>query len=130
VVGIVYSFISRSGSPSVPRAMGRIVNAQATAAEIDYRELARNTEDYVDQALYYEGEVIQVIEQQGIYVLMVSVTDDLDNVLLVCNCPLRPLEDDQIAFVGTVDGRQSYKSLLGETITLPRLTATAIEIVQ
>jgi hypothetical protein len=130
VVVAVWSFFNRASVPSVARALGRVGNVQAAAARIDYKELARNTERYVGQEVYYEGRIMQVVEERSIYVMRVSVTDDFDTVLVICNCFRRPLEDDNVALVGKVDGRQSYKSILGETITLPKLTATAFEIVE
>ncbi len=111
-----------------------IKQMQDTAEAMPFRELSRNTEKYVGKLLKYDGKVIQVMENSGDYELRVNVTKDksnnwTDTIFLICaQCPTRPLEDDIVSFVGSVDGRLTYKSTLGGDITLPKLTARVFDV--
>lgn len=101
----------------------------ATAMPIEYSELARYTERYVGRLVSMGGEAIQVVEQGGgDYTLLVNVTYDGyfwdDTVMVDCpNCYVRPLEGDRVSFYAYVEGRQTYETVLGAQVTVPRLTA-------
>ena len=41
----------------------------------------------------------------------------------------RVLEDDIIQVWGTVDGRRTYETVLGASVTIPELTSLVLEIV-
>lgn len=119
-------------SEPLPLAGGNIANLQAQAKEVSFTDLARNTEMYTGDLVYYTGKVIQVMEERGGYAMRISVTkNDFgwdDPILVRCNCAVRPLEDDIVEFVAKVDGRQSYKTVLGATVTLPMVTAQAFRV--
>lgn len=118
----------------IPTATLTTKQMQDTAETLSFRELARNTEQYKGKLLKYEGKVIQVMEDSGDYQLRVNVTKDdynnwSDTIFLICpQCPTRPLEDDIVSFVAVVDGRLTYKSVLGGEITLPQLTARVFDV--
>lgn len=119
----------------IPTATLTTKQMQDTAEVMPFRELTRNTEKYVGKLLKYDGKVIQVMENSGDYELRINVTKSesnnwSDTIYLICaKCPTRPLEDDIISFVGSVDGRKTYRSTLGGEITLPQLTARVFDVV-
>lgn len=121
-------------SEPLPLAGGNVSSLQTQAKEVSFEDLARNTEDYTGDLVYYTGQVIQVMEGSSGYDMRISVTKKEfgwdDPILVRCNCAVRPLQDDIVEFVGKVDGRQSYKTVLGATMTLPMVTAQAFRVAQ
>lgn len=134
---VVLVVIFGSRSEPLPIATGNISAFQARAKIVSFEDLARSTESYENNLVYYTGQVIQVMEQgSNNYAMRINVTQDTrldmwsDPILVLCNCPVRPLEDDVVEFVGKVSGRQSYKTVLGATVTLPQVTAQAFRVTQ
>jgi len=121
-------------SEPLPLATGNVASLQAGAKEVSFEDLARNTETYTGDLVYYTGQVIQVMEERSGYAMRISVTKKEfgwdDPILVRCNCAVRPLQDDIVEFVAKVDGRQSYKTVLGATMTLPMVTAQAFRVAQ
>ncbi len=107
---------------------------QASSHQIPYATLFRYAEQHEGKQVYYRGKVIQVIEQNGNYQLRVNVTSDnngwwSDTVLLrYWGAPVRILEDDIVAFVGTMNGTVTYESVLGGEITIPYISVVALKI--
>ena len=105
----------------------------AEVRRIPYDSLARDTEEYVLQLVYYEGQVIQVMEIEGFkVVLRVNVTKDEygfweDTVWVNYEGP-RVLEDDIVRIWARVMGRRTYTSIFGGEIVIPELTALLLEI--
>ena len=81
--------------------------------------MLRYAEDNVGKRVYYRGEVVQVIEDEGDFQLRVNVTPGEygfweDTVFLRHDdAPVRILEDDIIAFVGRMNGTLTYESVYG-----------------
>lgn len=110
-----------------------IEELKATAKQITYDELARNTEKHIGEFLYFRGKVVQVIEGSGQEMgLRVEVTEGeygfWDDLVWVNFKGSRLLEDDIIQFWGTVEGRYSYKTVLGSTVTIPEITALVLSL--
>lgn len=106
---------------------------KATAKTVSYDELARNTETYVGDFLYYKGKVIQIIEGYGQQVdLRVNVTKSeygsWDDTVYVHYTGPRLLENDIIDFYGTVDGRYTYETVLHTQVTIPEITVVALSL--
>lgn len=118
--------------PSAGRVLIPTPGPTATPIEIEYSELARYTERYVGRNVLMGGEAIQVVEHGGgDYTLLVNVTYDgywRDTIMLDCQCPVRPLEGDKVGFSAIVEGRQTYETLLGASVTVPRLTAQSFSV--
>ena len=105
-----------------------------TAVPLAFDELARDTEAWTGKLVRVRGQVIQVVEagSQGA-ILRVNVTQNeslpgLWNDTVWVEFPgygpgQRVLQNDVVEFVGRVDGRHTYESVLGGKITLPALTA-------
>lgn len=108
---------------------------------IDFKTLSRNPDKYKGNNYKFTGEVIQVQESDSWFSgttqvdLRVNVTkktyeyiDDVyweDTIYATVEIPEgadRILEDDIITIWGTCDGNYSYTSVLGSTISLPKIS--------
>jgi hypothetical protein len=99
---------------------------------ITYDELARNTESWVGRNVRLQGKVVQVMESGGSMDLRVNVTKGSyglwsDTVYLRFTGP-RLLEGDLIEFTARVNGRVTYKTVLGASVTIPDLTALSLSL--
>lgn len=104
---------------------------QEKAVEIPYDDLFRYAEKHEGKLVFYRGKVIQVIEEQGDFQLRVNVTKSdygWDDTLFLRHddAPVRILEDDVIAFVGHMNGTVSYKTVMGNKVTIPDITARSL----
>ena len=94
----------------------------------------RYAEDNVGKRVYYRGEVVQVIEDQGDFQLRVNVTPGEygfweDTVFLRdVDAPVRILEYDIIAFVGRMNGTFTYETVMGGKVTIPDITVVSLII--
>lgn len=99
--------------------------------EYAFKDVFRSSENYVGKYAKFTGEVIQVQEQSGYFVLRVNVTkneydwyeDTILVTLLKNDFEGRILEDDIITFYGQLEELASYESIFGQEITLPQLSA-------
>jgi hypothetical protein len=123
------------GAPTaIPKPTVDPETLKATATTIDFDSLARKTEDYVGQYVYYRCKVIQVMSVGSGYALRVDVTkgkyDLWTDTVYVNYTGERLLEDDIIDLWGQVVGRKSYTSILRTTIELPEIDAILVEVVK
>lgn len=109
---------------------------------IDFDTLSRNPDKYKGNNYSFTGEVIQVSESFGDTVkLRINVTkksyeyiDDEyweDTIYATVEIPEgadRILEDDIITIWGTCDGLYSYTSILGSSVSLPKIDIKYYEI--
>lgn len=103
------------------------------ASTLSFDEIFRNNESYIGDLLYFEGEIVQVIQASGrIRALRVNVTKGDyywgDTIYLRYRGP-RLLEDDIIEFVARLDGLYTYEAINGASITLPDLTVMQSHLV-
>ena len=109
-----------------------------SCASIDYKTLARNPDKYEGQKVTFTGQVVQVMEGEGITAYRINVTPDEwgyydDTVYVTYSGDLsegRILDDDIVNFWGESTGLYSYESVLHEEITIPSVEAKYIELVQ
>jgi len=105
---------------------------------IPYEKLARETERYVNSKIKLTGQVFQVQENGNRVVLMVNVTKgnfDIYQDPVWVNYLLKKgekhiLQGDIIDLWGTVKGRKSYITVLGNKMTVPEINAVIIELKQ
>lgn len=131
-IGLIVVLALMSPAKPVKPTMA-LADIRAQAQTIPYKDLARDTEQYIGKPVKYDGKIVQVMEDSGSYVLRVNVTKEDggfwdDTVLVTCDCTKRPLENDIVTLFGTIYGRTSYKTVLGATITLPQISAAAVDI--
>ena len=97
-----------------------------SAERVSYDELFRNNERWEGKQVYYEGKIIQVIEDSGNkYQFRANVTKgeySWDDDVFLRYSGDRLLEDDIIEFVGRVNGLLTYESIFGQKITIPDIT--------
>lgn len=111
---------------------------KSACVEISYKDLARNAEDIVGKKLEFTGEIQQVVydSQNGASEYLISVTQDeygfwSDNVYVLFDTSslgTKLLDEDIVHFYGEVSGTKSYTSVLGESITVPKITAVYMSI--
>jgi hypothetical protein len=95
-----------------------------------YREFFRYAEEYKGKPVYFEGEIIQVMDD--CYRVAVEKTNygwDFNSVVYTCgSSDVRILEEDVVQIYGFGDGIQRYRTVLGATVEIPRIKAVRIEI--
>ena len=102
----------------------------------DYKEIARNPEAHNGEFAKFTGEVIQVMEENGAYTLMVNITkgeyDIWTDTILVYYLGSaennRILEDDIIDMYGQLAGMYTYTTVMGADNTVPLMYAEYIDI--
>jgi flagellar basal body-associated protein FliL len=137
-LGMFLRSVSTSGisAPGVaaakPTATMTASQLQQIAVTIPFDELARNTEKHEGAVISVAGTIIQVMEAGDHAELRVNVDDDFGQTVYV-NYPdygkARVLDGDKIRLVAEVEGRLTYKAVMGNQITLPKLNALWLEVV-
>lgn len=98
---------------------------------ITYDQLARNPDDYFFEKVKFRGEVIQVMEGDGITQIRLAVNDNYDTVLFAefdsSVVDSRILEDDTITIMGFSTGLMTYESTMGGQISIPGVSIEKIE---
>ncbi|PPA70473.1 toxin regulator [Jeotgalibacillus proteolyticus] len=98
---------------------------------ITYDQLARTPDDYSASKVKFSGQVVQVIEGDGITQIRFAVNENYDNILLgefdSSITDSRILEDDVITIMGLSDGLITYESTMGGDITIPSVLILKIE---
>lgn len=106
----------------------------AKCKTISYNELARNPKKYEGQMIKFTGKVFQVQEGTFSNMYMISVTNKGygyydDNVYVnyySFGDETRILEDDIVTFYGEFKGLKTYKTVRGDSRTIPEVTAEYI----
>lgn len=118
-----------------------IAELKEKCKKYEYKTIFRYAEDYVGKHAKFTGEVVQIMDDSyansSRYVLRVNVTKDkygyYDDTIYVVYEPLenstRILEDDIIVVYGVLNGLETYTTVLGSEITIPRVNSEYIEIV-
>lgn len=97
---------------------------------ITFDNLARNPDDYVFEAVAFNGEVVQVIEGSGEVQCRLAIDGDYDKMVLIAYKPeiidSRVLEGDYITVYGTSLGIATYESTIGGQISIPQIVVKEI----
>lgn len=112
---------------------------KAQAATIAYDDLFRYNEKHVGKIVRYVGKVLQVQKGDCLLctdpgsILRVGVTNKGyglydDPVYVEYFGKDRFLEDDIVTLWGTVEGLETYTSILGQAITIPKIKAVDIKL--
>lgn len=112
---------------------------KAQAITIPYDDLFRNNEEHIGKTVRYVGEVLQVQENSCLfcenpgYTLRVAVTRGSygtwdDPIWVDYDGRERFLEDDIVTVWGVVEGLRKYTAVLGNQVTIPRITALDIQL--
>jgi hypothetical protein len=103
---------------------------KASCVMVDYDDVARNPDNYKGQNIVVSGEVIQVSE--GWFNSVVLRVDIGDNKAWYVTYyredgESRILENDNVTLYGECTGVESYTSIMGNTVTVPGLSAKIVE---
>lgn len=114
-------------------------NFITSCQKIDYKELARNPDDYVGVTnVYFRGQVTQVIKESSTNKYLVYVTQDSyglwdDPMYIEYVMPegaSRILEDDIVDIYGVSAGLVKYTTVMGAEKTVPAVNAQYIDLVK
>ena len=106
---------------------------KAQTIEVSYDDLMRNNENYVGKIVHYKGEIVQSQNVYGdTYVFRVSTKapDYFGDTVWVNYAGKRVLEHDIIEFWGKVKGLKEYSAVLGNSITIPEIDASILDVVK
>jgi hypothetical protein len=124
---LIGSLTSHSPTTS-PVATIPLEEFKATAVDLPYDELARNTEKYKGTRVHCVGDVVQVIENPP--VLRINVAKQKPDKIILNpeivwvtrkDSAGRVLENDTVEIWGTVKGPRTYQTILGQSMTVPEI---------
>lgn len=98
---------------------------------ITFENLARNPKNYMYKKVKFKAKVIQVIRGQ-VEQYRVAIDNDYKKVILVeyvNKTGSNILENDKILLMGVSDGEITYESTLHAKITIPKVLADSIEVI-
>ena len=109
----------------------------ASCKTYKYKDIARNPDKYYGKRAKFKGEVVQVIEGYLDITLRVDVTKGkygiyTDTMYVVytpkSSTESRILEDDIITIYGELAGIETYETVMGAKVSIPRIDAEYITI--
>lgn len=116
---------------------------KASCSTIAFDDLARNPDKYAGKLYTFTGEVVQVQRSGSHWILRIDVTpvtssygDDVlyyEDTIYAVYYPTEGedniLEDDIVTIYGRCAGEETYTSILGTSISLPRIDVEYYELV-
>ncbi len=103
------------------------------AAQVSYDDLFRNNERHVGEVVYYQGQIVQVLNDgKDRYQLRANVTQGVylwEDTVYLRYSGSRMLENDIIEFVGKVNGLVTYKSIFGQEIAIPDISVIQTQLI-
>ena len=102
------------------------------ATTIDYDQLLKNPEAYRGEKVVYTGQILQIQEEAGIGIMLLSVTDEgygfwTDNIWVDFFEPVGAAEEDVITVYGKLTGSEEYETQIGGSTYVPRMNAKYVE---
>ena len=98
---------------------------KADSELVPYNNLFRNNEEHIGKRVWYQAQVVQVIEKgRDKYELRVDVTRGdyfWENTVFLFYSGSRLLEEDIIEFVGIVEELVTYEAIFGNDVTIPAI---------
>lgn len=102
----------------------------------DYKTIARNPELYIGETAYLAGYVVQVTgsREEG-YFIRLATSGKFDDIVALFIPPdaapsFNILDNDHLMLHVAMDGTTSYKSVLGAKITLPKVIADTVDLIE
>ena len=113
--------------------------AKAECKTYSYNEIARNPDDYLDKPAKLRGKVIQIQETKLLgstyYVMRVNITkgkyswsDTVYATYFPKSGEDRILTDDIITMWGTLQGTETYTTVLGASVTIPKISVSYVTV--
>ena len=117
----------------------RVIDYKNKCENLSYKDVLRNPENYKNRNAYWFGEIVQVVSKSS-YSSIFRIDVDCeklhysggylctDTIYVVYNGSESFIEDDMVSMWGTMDGTQTYTSVLGSQITIPKFQAKYMEL--
>lgn len=120
-----------SSDSSSASSSSQAFNAADYSTAYTYDQLARTPNQYEGKKVAFTGQVAQIVENDDEDNIRVEINGTIDDTVLVGFDPdilngSHILEGDKITFYGTSKGTTSYKSTLGQKITIPAILAEKV----
>lgn len=125
---------------SLDKLLNNRVNDYKNKCEnLSYKDVLRNPENYKNRNTYWFGEIVQVVSKNSnASIFRVNVDCEKlyysreylcsDTIYVVYYGSESFIEDDMVSMWGTMDGTQTYTSVLGSQITIPKFEAKYMEL--
>lgn len=98
------------------------------ATTIDFKELDKNPNKYTSEIVKYEGEIIQIMEDNDLTRIRLALDDWYEQILYVEYDGYTDfVEDDDVTIYGEIYGSYTYDAESGWEITVPGVIAHVIE---
>ncbi len=123
----VYETTFRNALPTT--AAPDAATIKATSFPVSYDNLARYTEKYTGKTVHFHGDIVQVDERSSDSYLLRVLVDNGDAVIVHYQ-GRRVLVDDRVDLYALVNGRITYTTVLGASLTVPELTAQLLTVEQ
>lgn len=117
----------------------RVTDYKNKCENLSYKDVLRNPENYKNRNAYWFGEIVQVVSKSS-YSSIFRIDVDCeklhysvgylctDTIYVVYYGSESFIEDDMVSMWGTMDGTQTYTSVLGSQITIPKFQAKYMEL--
>lgn len=139
VVLVIFAFYPQQHRENNDNAQAIVSTEEykASCVSVAYDDLARNPNMYLEQSVFFTGQVVQVQENDNNVALRINVTQNeygvWVNTIYVDYRRKSPdesriLEQDIVTVYGKMNGIKSYKSVLGNQVSIPYLIAEYIEL--
>lgn len=110
-----------------------------SCATYNYKDVLRSPDDYYGERAYWFGEILQVVSNTSYSsTYRVGVSCKKYQYISGYSCPdaiyvtyygnKNFIEDDMVKMYGTMNGTQSYITVLGATMTIPSFIASYIDL--
>lgn len=101
---------------------------------ITYSQLARTPDDYRGEKVKFSGKVLQVQEADNYIAIRLAVGGNYNNVIFLVietnrvEMNQRILEDDNITVYGKSTGIYTYKTVMGNELSIPSMSVDKIDM--
>lgn len=110
-----------------------------SCATYSYKDVLRNSSNYNGKQAYWFGEIVQVVDKSSYSsTFRVDVTCEKytyssgyycdDTIYVTYYGDKSFIEDDMVKMWGTMDGTQTYTTVLGASVTIPKFEAQYMEL--
>lgn len=108
-------------------------------ATYSYKDVLRNPSDYNGKQAYWFGEIVQVVDKSAYSsTFRIDVTCEKysyskgyycdDTIYVTYYGDQSFIEDDMVKMWGTMEGTQTYTTVLGTSVTIPKFSAKYMEL--
>lgn len=107
-----------------------------SCSSIPYNEFARNPDGFNGKKVFLSGQIIQIMENGKNLALRVNVNENNshNNTIYVLYTlkedEKRLLDSDQVNIWGVLKGIETYQTIFGSSVSIPRIEAFAIELIE